>query len=310
MTATERGWYDWGVSTGVDRLDAARRLIREDPRANSVGYALALAANAVLDFDLAMQGLAVEDYERTCAWVANWELRAHVHHMRGEYVAELHWARDGLARFAGSTPLHAAVVRALVALDSLESVGPAVESWVNLPGQTPGARYLDVAQELKVHGHGELSVVYEQEALRHYAEDPQTARYSVLTHAYYRQNWERLLPLAETLMADLEAPLSQRRFAEYGRVLALVGLGRREQAEQAQAQLIERHPLNRVRVALPIALGDVRGVVSELGVVLDNGGQLSGFNDRGLHLAPEWQPILRDPRFEAFILRVSTREGV
>jgi hypothetical protein len=131
----------------------------------------------------------------------------------------------------------------------------------------------------------------------------------IMTRDYYRRDWEALLPLAEEAIAKYQVGQGQRANAEYYRIQALVGLGRVEEAEAAQAWLVENYPDQRIRVALPLARGDARGVTAELSKVLENGGRLEIPGNYWLHLSPEWQPMLENPVFQAFVRQVSAWEG-
>jgi hypothetical protein len=184
-----------------------------------------------------------------------------------------------------------------------------VETLKILPGGTPGSRVGTIATELFVHGHTVLGEEYQEEALRLLASDPDATRLAVMTRLYYKRDWEAVLPLSERAIAEVEVGRPERLNAEYFRVQALVGLGRLEEAEAAQAQLVELFPDNRARVALPMALGDARGVTDELREVLANGGTLNVPGNLWIHLSPEWQPMLENPVFQAFIRQISTMEG-
>jgi TolB-like protein len=310
MTSFERAMHESHASSlagdGVARLNAARQAFREFPP--GAGYVMAQAAFSMSRFDLALVGLEAIDYENDCGWSLNWTLRADVHHLRGEYADELRWARDGLVRFPENETLLRHEAQALGALDSLEAVRSVVETLKRHPSETRGNTVGWLGSELIIHGHTALGAELLEEGFRLQAAESQSRHRHVSTRLYYMEDWEALLPIAEEIVADPEAGLADRASNLYYRVLALVRLGRTAEAEDAQAQLEEvLRPSAFLRIALPAARGDVRGVTNVLQEVLSLGGSLPA--PGWYHLAPELQPIVNDPAFQVFIRQVTSGEG-
>jgi tetratricopeptide (TPR) repeat protein len=135
------------------------------------------------------------------------------HHALGNYARELEVAQRGLEGFPDSLDLRASEAEAMAALGRVDDTKRVVEETLLLRpvrGRTPGEAALEVAEELRAHGHPDEAAAMAVRAIA----------------------WYRSLPSAETAKVNARADLG----------LALTLSGRTEEARSVYEKLAAEHP--------------------------------------------------------------------
>jgi tetratricopeptide (TPR) repeat protein len=135
------------------------------------------------------------------------------HHALGNYARELEVAQRGLEGFPDSLELRTAEARAMAALARVDDTKHVVEQAVLLPhvrGTTPGDVMVEVAEELRAHGHADEATTMAGRAVA----------------------WYRSLPSAE----------AAKEISRAGLALALTLAGRPEEARSVYEGLAAEHP--------------------------------------------------------------------
>ena len=135
------------------------------------------------------------------------------HHSLGNYARELEVAQRGLEGFPDSLDLRVSEAEAMAALGRVDDTKRVVEETLLLRpvrGTTPGEVALEVAQELRAHGHPDEAAAMAGRAIA----------------------WYRSLPSAETAKVKARAGLG----------LALTVSGRTEEARSVYEKLAAEHP--------------------------------------------------------------------
>jgi len=307
LTSQERTAVEWthGLLYG-DHLEATRaaeQLYRANPGGG--GYHAGLVALNTNRFADALERLLSVDLDTPCYRVLSpwWWVTARTYHMLGRYEEELQVARDGFERFGRNEFLYFEAI-AQAGLGRLDAVDSLLDLIADLPPQppyfSPGRYTALIALDLKALGQREAYEALMDRAVAWFAATPARELRGHRGQAfYYAERWSDADTLFAALSAETPDNLDYRGF----RGVALVHLGRREEALETDRWLEQldypymRWMPTRWRAAIAAALGDRAGAVGLLEQAYQEGMELGYIH----HRDPEWE-TLRDYRpYQEFV---------
>jgi hypothetical protein len=310
LSAFYQDWLEYrlGLLAG-DRpraLTAVRRLARHAPGTKAT-YNLAVEAfeNGSLHESIAALGSLEPDRGAMRGWIPYWELLGALHHLRGNFRAELRAGAQAQRRYPGRLYALIPSVRALSALgheSELELLLVKAATMRSDPyGTTLGGLFRQAGEEALAHGRPFASRAYFLQTLHWYLDRMRSAaatRTDTIAAAEVSYNLGQLEQAADLLGPDPETPeeigLAGRIAARLGRNDEARGLAGRLEADRRPYQF-GRPSLAEARIGG--ALRDTVLTLRALANALKDGREY----DLWIHLTPEFAWLQLHPKFQLLV---------
>jgi tetratricopeptide (TPR) repeat protein len=233
-------------------------------------------------------------------WRPYWSQLTQAYHMLGRYQEELEAVWRGLERFPGQAPLVYRELRALVGLGRLDEVMDGI-GLLRSRSETR-SRLLDLAQELRVHGHEDLAEDVLDEALAwHEAQstDPERAeplRGQRASALYLKGRLDEARSIYRELHRDY--PGSFTYLGRLGTIAARLGDGEEASRISEQLAAMEGPYVWGLALAWQARIAAVLGDADEAVALLREAHEAGGSYGLWLHLDPDFALISGHPGFE------------
>jgi DNA-binding SARP family transcriptional activator len=142
---------------------------------------------------------------RTKNYGGNWDVLSLAYHMLGDHKRELEVARQGRQRFPASPAMLAYEAYALAALGRMDDVAAVLEDMRSLPSQDIEWQLVQIADELRVHGHrDEARELFDEVIARFQSRSDQTkeVRANLAWALYDAERWDDAQLLFEKLAEE------------------------------------------------------------------------------------------------------------
>jgi hypothetical protein len=314
MTPFER--EDWVFQLGAtddDRFRAAIRMSEITGGGGLATYVLAYRAMHRNRLDVARSALDRMDYSHPalCEWWPAWWMDTKIHHLLGQYPAELTRAQEGRARFPEQHRLAAAEGRAHAALMDPAAAVQIIRDLraMAVPSDSAWVAMQEIALEIDVHSGPEPASGAFDTIVAWMGTQASLSQVQWVRTLYGARQWAGVLERVEPKLAD-PVSMSALDLTELltMAIVALEHLGRSDEASALQDRLPDATPAGRSelpkwRGALFASRGDAVSAVDKLIAGFSAGMRYySGVDDNFIHVRPEFGPIRDDRRFQQMIL--------